>query len=1028
MPKLDFIKIEEEMLQFWAENDIYKKAKEKNVGKEKWYFLDGPPYTSGKVHIGTAWNKSLKDMVLRFKRMTGHDVWDRAGYDMHGLPTENATQKKLGLKTKEDIQDYGVDKFITECKQLCIDNMEAMNKDFERLGVWMDFKNAYQSIKKNFMEGEWWLIKRAHEEGRLYQGLRTMTWCPITESALAKHELEYKTVKEDSVFVKFKVKDTEDEYLVIWTTTPWTIPLNLAIMVNPDVEYVKIEVDGEKWWVAGVLAGIFMGSVVGKKYKVLETKKGSELEGVEYVHPFYDELKHHFDRIKEESPKAFTVLLSSEFVDTTGGSGLVHCAPGCGPEDYEIGYRNGIKPFNELKPNGVYNDTMGKLAGLVAKKEDDKFIKAIDEVGALIATNEVEHEYPHDWRYHEPVIFRTTKQWFFKVEDLVEDMIKENNGIKWVPQSAFNAFDSWLKNLRDNSISKQRFWGTPIPIWANTKDATDYIVIGSAAELKELSGVEVDDLHISSVDKIIFQKDGKTYKRIPDILDVWVDAGTTSWNCLDYPKNIENFQDLFPAEFILEGKDQIRGWFNLLMVASMIALKKPSFKSVYMHGFVQDAQGRKMSKSLGNYILPEEVISKHGSEVLRFYMISGANPGLDMNYNFEDMQTRLRNLGVLWNVHNYVINLVDEIPDKVELGIEEKYIISKLNSTIKNVTEAFIEIRLNEVPKMIEELFLELSRTYIQFVRDKEDKGVVAYTLFRVLDGVLKLLAPVCPMLSEKMYLDLKEKFGMSEDSIHFCQWPEADESLIDKDLEEGIAIIKNVIGSVLNAREKAQLGVRWPLSEVIVETKDDKVSKAVSDYGDLIKLITNVKMISLEKLEVKLSVKPNYKTIGPAFGKDSAKVIAHLTTQSAETIIEHLDKKDKYSISIDDVAYDLSAEHLVIEKEVPEFYAASDFSHGSVYLNKNMNPELEAEGFSRELTRRVQNLRKNNELNKEDSINLHIACESHLGEMFLANKEQIMQKVGAKELIISNRLANISIKSDEKVKGKQFSIAIEKV
>ena len=447
--------VEEEMLVYWQKNDIHAKAKQKKG--RKFYFLDGPPYTSGSVHIGTAWNKALKDCFLRYKRASGFDVWDRAGYDMHGLPTENATMKKLSLKTKEDIQKFGIKKFIEECKKLCVQNMEVMNKDFQRMGVWMDFENAYQSIKKEFMGGEWWLIKKAHENGRLYEGLRTMTWCPISESALAKHELEYKTIKDDSVFVKFKVKNRKNEYLIIWTTTPWTIPFNLAIMVGPDIEYIRAKVGDEIWIVANALAGVFINGVVEKQFDILEKFKGEKLQGMEYEHPMHKELAKYYDDIKKKAEKTHTVLLSSEYVDTSGGTGLVHCAPGCGPEDFEVGYKNNIPPFNPIDTKGVFPKDMGIFSGLTARKDDDKFTEELKKENAIVAVTKVEHDYPHDWRHHSPVIFRTTKQWFFKVENLKERMIEENKKIKWNPLAAFNAFDSWLKNLRDNSISKQRY-------------------------------------------------------------------------------------------------------------------------------------------------------------------------------------------------------------------------------------------------------------------------------------------------------------------------------------------------------------------------------------------------------------------------------------------------------------------------------------------------------------------------------------------------------------------------------------------
>ena len=538
----DFKKIEEEVLKFWEKNKIYEKAKKKNSKGEKYYFLDGPPYTSGKVHLGTAWNKAMKDMVQRYKRMKGFNVWDRAGYDMHGLPIEHKVQAKLNLRYKEDIEKFGVDKFTKECEKLSVEFLNSMNEDFERMGVWMDFKNAYKSITPEFIEGVWWLVKKAHENGRLYEGFRSVPWDYFHQSALAKHELEYKSVLDKSIFWKFKVKDKDNEYLAVWSTTPWTVAYNLGVMVHPEFDYVKAKVKDEVWIVAKGLAGPFIQGVVGEKLNVIDEFKGKELEGLRYEHPFYQELKKHYDKIMKESKKAFTVVLSEEYVDLNAGTGLVHLAPGCGPEDYEVGHKHGIPPWNNLTESGYYPNDMGKFSGRHAKEDNDSFIDDLKELGSLIAVTEVEHDYPFGQRSQKPVIFRATKQWFFKVEDLKKEMIQKNNKIKWVPVAAYNAFNSWLENLRDNSITKQRYWGTPVPIWRNTKDENDIIVVGSVKELEKLSGKKIERLHKPWIDNVVIKKNGKEYKRIPDVLDVWVDAGTVSWNCLGYPRSEKNFK------------------------------------------------------------------------------------------------------------------------------------------------------------------------------------------------------------------------------------------------------------------------------------------------------------------------------------------------------------------------------------------------------------------------------------------------------------------------------------------------------
>ncbi len=1048
----DFKQSEEAMLSFWKEQRIYEKVKERLRGKQPFYFLDGPPYTSGKVHLGTAWNKSLKDMVLRYKRMRGYDVWDRAGYDMHGLPTENATMKELGLASKEEIATFGVEKFLDACKALCLKNMKLMNEVFGRLGVWMDFENAYQSVTKEFMEAEWWLIKQAHEQGRLYEGLRTMTWCPRSESALAKHELEYKTVTDTSIFVKFKIVEKrrsgnqkpENEYLVIWTTTPWTIPFNLAVMVNPDVEYVKAKLTWngkeEYWYVAAPLAGVFFGSVVNAPYEVVETLKGSELEGWRYEHPFQSELATHYEAIRENSQKLHTVLLSSEYVDTSGGSGLVHCAPGCGPEDYEVGHANGLPAFNTIDPTGRFPESMGRFAGLVAKEDDKQFIAALDEAGALIATTEVEHEYPHDWRYHKPVIFRTTKQWFFKVEDLKEELVKQNDKIAWVPQAAYNAFDSWLKNLRDNSISKQRYWGTPLPIWRNTApdaDPDDYLVIGSARELKELAGLdeEPSDLHLPVVDAITITKDGKSYKRVPDVLDVWVDAGTVSWNCLDYPHQRETFDKLFPAEFILEGKDQIRGWFNLLHIASNLAFGKPCFRNVYMHGFINDAQGRKMSKSQGNYILPDEVIEKYGANTLRYYLIGAANPGLDLNYNFDDVALKHRNLAIFWNLQTLITGLEKQgvtLAKPARLDAEERYILSRLHTTIKAVTERMERYALNEVPALVERLLLDLSRNYVQLVREKlnsgsdEERERVLHTLFTVYTEGMKLFAIVAPMFAEHVYQELKRSFPLAEESIHLEAWPEHDPTLIDDELEQEFALLFDAISATLAARDTARVGVRWPLARAIIEAAPEDAAR-LRRLEQLFTQQVNVKAVEYREFtEAPVTLAPNYKALGKSFGHATADV-AKLISEATAAHARSLKSGDAVTLG----GHEVKPEHVTLSRSVPDGWALGEGSKVTIFLDVRPTPELEAEGFAREVVRRVQQLRKEAGLQKRDAIELWFDAPE-LEQVLSQYGAEVRERVGAKSLSIGELpqadATEGVVTHDVKIKGKCVRMALRPV
>ena len=940
--------LEPEILKYWKDNKITEKLRKKNQSGKKFYFLEGPPYTSGNIHLGHAWNMALKDVVLRYKRMRGYNVWDRMGYDMHGLPTEQKVMAKLNLRNKDAIQKFGLKKFQLECTKFCTEMMKKMNEDFIRLGATLDFSDPYQPITRKFMEAEWWLIKQAHKKGRLYQGLRTMHWDAATQTAVAKHELEYKQITDISIYLKFQHED-KAKFFIIWTTTPWTIPLNLALMVNPELDYSEVKVGKEIWILAKDLVKTVMEKAKIKDYSIKQTCKGSKLEGQKYYHPL--EIKSLLPKELQLNPRLFTVLLSNEYVDNASGTGIVHCAPGCGPEDYEVGHFYHIPPFNCVNEEGHFED-FGKFSGLKAKMDDKKFIEELEAVEVLIAKEAYVHDYPHGERSHQPVIFRTTKQWFFKVEDLKEKMLAGNEKIYWNPKSAKNAFNSWLENLRDNSITKQRFWGTPVPIWQSSDGS--YVVFESLKELEQLSGTKVEEMHIPDIDEITFEKNGKKYQRVPDVLDVWIDAGTTSWNCLDYPKNKKYFEQFFPADFILEGKDQIRGWFNLLMVASTLAFEKPSFKNVYMHGFVTDIHGVKMSKSLGNIISPYEIIDKYGADVSRYYT-SQISAGEDINFSWEECNVKARYLNILWNTHIFILALADENnfnpfklnPERITklLSVEERYILSKLHTAIEKVTFLLEEYRLDESIAPLEELFIELSRGYIQMIRDKssiglkEDKEVVAYTISAVLIDILKMFSLISPFIGEAIYLNLKEKFGLKPVSISHYPWPELNTKLIDHKLETEMEIGKQIIQSVLAAREKAQQGVRWPILEVVIVSKDDSVKKAAEMLTETI-----CRQVNAKNLAIKSNIK-NKEDLLPA-----------------------------------------------------------EFKSGEIYLNLKRTPELEAEGYSRELMRFIQNFRKKAGLQKKDRIDLFILTQKSLEAQMNKYISEIGEKVGADKIVINSR------------------------
>ena len=936
---LDFKRIEEEALKFWKENKIYEKARKKNEKGKKFYFLQGPPYTSGRLHIGHAWNNNMKDIAMRFFRLNGFNVWDRAGYDMHGLPTENAVQKELKLPDKKAIINYGLDRFSKRCMDFSMNNAKMMNQDLRRMGIWMDFDNAYLPVENDFMSSEWLLIKTAYEQKRLYKGKKVMQWCSTCETSLAKHELEYENVKDNSIYLKFKIKD-KNEFLIIWTTTPWTIPFNLAVMVNPDIKYAKVRADDEVWIIAKDLVGE-IEKITGKKLKIIELISGKNLEGLRYIHPLYSELKKQFDSIK--SKNLHTVILSKQYVTTETGTGLVHSAPGCGPEDFEVGKEYGLEPFNLINEKGVFED-MGKFTGLIANKDDDKFTEELDKKGALIKQTKIEHEYAHCWRCYSPVVFRATEQWFLKTEDLVKKILDYDKKIKWVPRTVQNSYEAWISNLKDNGITRQRFWGTPVPIWECKCGEIE--VIGSQEELKKKAINQIpENLHKPWIDevKIKCPKCKKEMKRIPDIIDVWIDSGTASWNCLYYPQNKEYFKKFFPADLILEASEQAHLWFSMLQICSTIMFKKSCYDGVFSHGMILDFQGTKMSKSLGNIISPYEVIDQYSSEILRYY-ICETKAGENINFNWEDVKQKQRNLIILLNTANYLSQL--RTNENKKLGLEEKYLMSKLNSSIKRTTELFKAFRFDETITEMEKLYLDISRIYIKMTRDKssENPGIVYFALKEAYVSMLKMFSTVCPLITEYAWQQLRKDKIVKEESVHLAEWPKIDGKKIDQKLEEEFDVALGIIEAGFAERDKVQIGLKWPLAEAKVACQ--KIPS--KEIQKIIAKQLNVKKISVKKGELKIS------------------------------------------------------------------------------LDTKMTPELEAEGFAREIVRRIQDARKKAGMQKSQSIDLLLIVDEKLKKMLKSHEKMLKEKTNSKNIKIDSidgktiKISEFSQNGDAEIRDKK--------
>jgi len=887
--RLNLIKLEETILDFWKKEEIYSLIRKKEEGKKVWRFIDGPPYTTGSIHLGTAWNKILKDYLIKYKRMKGFKVTDTPGYDTHGLPIEVQIEKQLGIKNKQEIQKYGVDKFIKNCKEYAQERLLVMNEQFKRLGCYFwDWDNPYITFKNSYVEGIWWTLKKAYEKGLMYQFFRPLNCCPRCATALAKHEHDYKNVIDTSLFLKIKSADMDDTYFIIWTTTPWTLVANEAIMANPVAEYVKVRLEdlNEYWILSKASVTHLISGELGFKYKIVEEFYGEQLKGKKYIHPLLGEVPFQ-KKLAKQSDTVHTIILSEEYVSASEGVGLVHSAPGHGPEDFEVGVANNIPVFTPVDIKGVYTKDAGIFEGKFVFDANKDILALLKEKGTLLLTRELEHEYAHCWRCDSKLVYRATNQWFFKTESLSSELLDKNKDIYWIPDWAGNRwFKSWLTSLKDWCISRQRFWGVPLSVWiCDNEDCGEITVIGSAKELKEIAGECPEDLHRPWIDKVTWKckKCNKgTKKRIPDILDVWLDSGSVMWASQDVYDGESHYDTWIPADFILEGKDQIRGWFNSLLCSAMVSTGKKNYDACYMHGWVLRDKV-KMSKSKGTAFLPEDLINGtldqikskksysqiKGIETFRFYCIGATQPGRDLNFSAKEYADTYKTINTIWNVYVYAnekFGLAKFDPSKVKIDEKklsklDKWILSRTHSTIEKITELADKYELPWIPGELRDLIVsDISRWYIMLNREKLDiysddpnKLQIMAVLFKVLFNVLLMLAPINPMLSEELFLKMfkphLKSMGLEETvSVHLQNWPETDKTKIDVKLEEEMRFVRDLIESIRALKEENKIRLRWPNKRIIIEPKEDMPEIG---FPEIIKQIGNVK-----ELEIKKSVK----------------------------------------------------------------------------------------------------------------------------------------------------------------------------
>ena len=1025
---------EEEILKYWQEHGILEKWRAKNRGNKPFYFLDGPPYVSGELHPGQIWVKGAKDIFIRYKRMRGYDVHDRAGYDVHGLPVEHAVEKSMGIKSKKELESkINVENFVKACREYVDSLIPKMNRDFLRFGVSLDFENAYIPYRRSYIEKAWDILKRLSEKGLLYKEGKPLTYCPSCETVLAQGtlEVEYSDESDPSIFVAFKV-DTkrskarinidENTYLLIWTTTPWTLPANMSVAANPNEQYVKAKIGGKDL----IFAKNRLDSVVSNLNEsaiIEEEFYGKELEGIYYISPLEDEVP-----IQKSFRKYHKVIFSETMVSMSEGSGLVHIAPGHGLDDYKLGKENKIPAFSPVDQHSRYTKEAGKYEGLLVPNEaNQKVMEDVEKKGLLLSKGTIVHSYPHCWRCGSKLIYKATDQWFLKITKIKKGLLNANKKVNWHPKEAKEWQANVLESSPDWCISRQRFWGIPIPIWKCDK-CENIQVIGSMAELKE-KALEKDyvnsleDLHRPYIDRVTLKCDkcGSEMHRISDVFDVWFDSSIA----FEASLSEEEFKRLFPADLILEGVDQLRGWFSSMLRSSVMLYKKAPYKEVVVDGMLLAEDGREMHKHLGNYIPISELIKITSADAYRLWF-SSHTQWLDIPFKKSELKEAEKTLMILHNIANLINEYSDAIgykSEKIKVSKKSeinKWIISRLNNLISYINESLDGYNLEKANSALREFILDdFSRFYLKMAKkrviygSKKEAEETIDTMKYVFYNTLILISPFAPFTAEKLYL---ENFAYKE-SIFLDEWPKYRKSLVDKELEQQFEIAISAMTAILNSREKARVKLRWPLSKATIEVKDDYALEAIEKLSPIIEDYTNIKKLEIKKVSgIEKIVKPIFQKIGPEFKENSQVVAEALKSSDANAIEEEIGKKGYYELHTEKGVFNIRPEHFVIiEKE--QNTDAAKFEYGIAYVDPNLSNELVEEAIYRELARRIQIMRKELGLKKVDKIAIKYSTSGNLEKIIKAKYKELMKEANA-----------VSIEESHDLKGKKFDILEEEI
>ena len=1041
----DFVTREKAVLDFWKENQIFEKSIEERKGCPTYTFYDGPPTANGKPHIGHVLTRVIKDMIPRYRTMKGYMVPRKAGWDTHGLPVELEIEKELGINGKEQIESYGLEPFIGRCKE-SVWKYKGMWEDFSgTVGFWADMDDPYVTYHDSYIESIWWSLKEIWNKGLLYKGFKIVPYCPRCGTPLSSHEVAqgYKAVKERSAVVRFKVIG-EDAYFLAWTTTPWTLPSNCALCVNPEETYCKVKAaDGYTYYMAKALLDNVLGSLGDKEngvaaYEILETYVGTDLEYKEYEPLF----ACAGEVAKKQNKKAHFVTVDS-YVTMSDGTGIVHIAPAFGEDDAKVG-RNYDLPFVQFVDGKGNMTEETPYAGMFVKDADPKVLVDLDSEGKLFSAPKFEHDYPFCWRCDTPLIYYARESWFIKMTAVKDNLVKNNNTVNWIPESIGKGrFGDWLENIQDWGISRNRYWGTPLNIWEC--ECGHRHSIGSIAELKEMSSncPENIELHRLFIDDVTIkcEKCGGEMKRVPEVIDCWYDSGAMPFAQHHYPfENKDLFEQQFPAEFISEAVDQTRGWFYSLMAISTLLFDKSPYKNVIVLGLVQDENGQKMSKSKGNAVDPFDALAKHGADAIRWYFYTNSAPWLPNRFHDNAVvEGKRKFMGTLWNTYAFYIlyaNIDKFDPSKYELdysklSVMDKWLLSKLNTLINTVDNYLDNYAIPEAAKALQAFVDDMSNWYVRRGRERfwaqgleQDKINAYMTLYTALVTVVKLAAPMIPFMAEDIYRNLVCNIDKNAPiSVHLCDYPVADEKLIDKDLEASMDEVLNIVVLGRAARNTANIKNRQPLGKIYA-TAAKALDKECCEIIEEELNVKELEFVTDSSGYVSYSFKPQLKTLGPKYGKLLGAIREKLVSLDGSAAKKELDEKGAITFTAGDTEISLAVEDLLIETVQKEGYHAESGNGVTVILDTNLTPELIEEGFVRELISKIQTMRKDAGFEVMDTIKIYVSGNEKIEAIFASNADEIKHDVLATDIIAS---AGGSYTKDWDINGEKVTLGVEK-